>query len=90
MVEITPCCKSMKEMINEGIIFPVPDQDYGLCVIGNNDLPRVYNIVTYCPSCGQRITVNRNLWMKNRPMLRTEISTTPVMQGDFHLMLYNS
>lgn len=39
MVEITACCKSTKEMINEGIIFPVPDQDYGLRVIGNNDLP---------------------------------------------------
>jgi hypothetical protein len=61
MVEITPCCKSMKEMINEGIIFPIPDQDYGLRVIGNNDLPRVYNNVTYCPSCGQRIIVDRNL-----------------------------
>ena len=60
MVEITPCCKSMKEMINEGIIFPVPDQDYGLRVIRNNDLPRVYNNVTFCPSCGQRITVNSN------------------------------
>jgi hypothetical protein len=27
----------------------------------NNDLPRVCNNITYCPSCGQRITVNRNL-----------------------------
>ena len=37
MAEIFPCCKSMREMINEGIIFPVPDQDYGLRVIMNND-----------------------------------------------------
>jgi hypothetical protein len=61
MAGIAPCCESMREMINDGTIFPVPDQDYGLRVIGNNDLPRVYNNVTYCPSCGQRITVNRDL-----------------------------
>ena len=41
--------------------FPVPDQDYGLRVLGNKDLPHVYNNVAYCPSCGQRITVNRDL-----------------------------
>jgi hypothetical protein len=61
MVEISPCCKSMREMINEGIIFPMPGQDYSLRVIGNNDLPHVYNNITHCPSCGQRITVNRDL-----------------------------
>jgi hypothetical protein len=31
----------MNEMINEGIIFPVPDRDYGLHFIGNNDLFRL-------------------------------------------------
>jgi hypothetical protein len=61
MVEIFPCCKSMREMINEGIIFPMPGQDYSMRVIGNNDLPRVYNNITHCPSCGQRIAVNRDL-----------------------------
>lgn len=35
-------------MINEGIIFPMPGQDYSLRVIGNNDLPRVYNNITHC------------------------------------------
>jgi hypothetical protein len=24
-------------------------------------LPRVYNNITHCPSCGQRIAVNRDL-----------------------------
>jgi len=48
-------------MINEGIIFPMPGQDYSMRVIGNNDLPRTYNNITHCPSCGQPITVNRDL-----------------------------
>jgi hypothetical protein len=62
MVGIAPCCESMREMTNDGTIFPLPDQDgYGLRNIGNNDLPNDYNNVTHCPSCGQRITVNRDL-----------------------------